>query len=184
MLVTRGTNSEGFDACDLGIGRSVADVTHMDKKKAEVLNLLSCIGRKTYIKGRHVPAHILQCEEVFGKSVDRLMSFAGTSKKGTSKATIRAAAVLCMTEGNEYALQQYRHLSLLEFSGMSNAVQAFARQLIGSASKGSTLQREQEFCRALHAFDPANTELSRLQINDIEKHLNAVQKRINKFISA
>jgi hypothetical protein len=184
MLVSRGSSSEGFDACDLGIVRSLADVTHLEKKKVEVLNLLSCIGRNTFLKGRHVPDHVLICESIFGAAVDRLMAYAGTSKKGTSKATVRAAAVLCMTEGNEYALQQYRHLSILEFSGMSNAVQSLARQIIGSGSKGGALRREQEFCRALHAFNPDNKDLSRLQVNDVEKHLKSAQERINQLFTA
>lgn len=183
MMVTRGAETGNFEAYDLGIGRTAADITQMPKKKVEILNTLALVDKNLFMAGRFIPADIVRFNGFFGVLIDRLFKYAGTSKKGTSKATVRSAAVLCMAEGNEYALEQYRCLTLLDFSGMSSAVQSLARQLLGTPSKGSNLQREQEFVRALHAFNPDNKAITRLQISDPTAHLKSAQQRIHAIVT-
>lgn len=182
IMVSYGVARGKFTAFDTGIGRTISDVTGIDRKLVAVVNVLVGISQDANLGPKIMPQESLRFAEIF-KSELQDLSNNSTACKAMSRATIRAAAVFALAQGNQHAMQKYRALSLLNFEEMCPIVCSLARWLLGNPSRGGTTQRAEEFAKAVWAFQDKNSQTEKLYVRDVQLHLHRIRDEINELIA-
>lgn len=180
LVVTRGVETSGFYVCDLAVGRTAADVTGMPREEVEVLAVLANLSRDADLGGKTGPDEITRLHAVFGDACGQITK---TTKRGTTRATVRAAFVLALAEGFVVA-STYQKLAVWDFDGLTPVMSALVKQLLERASRGGSEQRAQEFVRTLYALNPENENCGKIQIKNVRDHLNEASKRVNRLLMA
>lgn len=182
MLVATDVPENTFDCIDLGTKRSITDILGGDKR----VNDTCMVFLRTIIKpGNSVatPQSLRPYIEAYGPTVERLLSRAVVKSKGLNNSAIRAAVVLRMTQSDEqekYCLAQYPAFLLRDYPKLSPMVQAFLRQIDGSARIGN--HQWELAARAWVAFDLARKDVNRVTITkpiySIEEMRELVRKKV------
>jgi hypothetical protein len=166
MFVFRNIDKGSFKVIDVGIKRTISDVTGLPQKSAEVARMMGAI-----LYSGNVTAQ--QVLEVAGTGLDevhgRLWDYCGTSRAVVSATPVRLAVCLLVMDGNPEAdiFKTYADLVHLRYSEMSTAAQAFIRQV---TEKKVTAQNHLDLlARALKALDPKQKNLIKIQVTDEER---------------
>lgn len=164
MVVTWGLPDEAFDAIDVGLKRTAADVTGLDRRLVEEARFIgeTCRSSKASItipQIARIAAHIQPFHE-------SLMHFCSTTSKTWGSVGVRTAAVVRMMHGGDpdYVRTQYRALVLADYAAMVPAAHAICKQNANGALSPS--DRLDMFARAMVVFDHSKANVSRIQIAD------------------
>jgi len=181
MVVWSGVDDDVFDCIDHGIKRTTADVTRLDKRKVETLNLIHVfIGRMS----RPTPNQIYELNNIFGALCDELLLYAPKATKGFSAVGVRTAAVILMAEGKSASvLPLYRQLTLLDFDGIPEITKNFTRQvltktLVAKMSSGGGAQ----IATLVKAVSALDTSLNRKMIPFSDTAREETKKRVLAII--
>lgn len=181
MMVTQGVARGKFTAFDTGVGRTISDVTGVHRRVIEVVNVLVGVAKEASLSYKVMPQEALRFCDIFKPELDE-MCLSNTSCRATTRATIRAAAVLATAQGNLQAISKYRSLSLLNFEEMKPIVCSLARYLISSVPGGGSTIRAEEFTKAVWAFQDKNSTTEKLYVRDVNLHMHRISDEINELI--
>lgn len=176
MLVTRELENDAFMAIDLGLKRTAADVLREQPRLAEVARFLAALVNIN--KSSVTPTFLLPFVEYVRASHDELTDFCPSASKTWSSAPVRSAAVIQLINGanSDYVKAIYRALIIQDFTSMPPVAQAFFRMgLNGSVSASGRLDM---FCRSLKVFQPENSNLRMIKINQ-----DATLQTVRRFLS-
>lgn len=165
FLAVYGLPKAAFGVIDIGIKRSIADSTGLDKKCAEAARLAAL---KTF-GGTIMPDMVAQVARCgFAEIHSRLLEYCGTSRAVYSSAPMRLAACLLVMDGYSEAgiFQIYRRLLLQHFGDMNPIEHSFVRQI--SERKMTAMKPSDLMARALKVLNPANGAITRIQVSDAE----------------
>jgi len=165
MMVTTGVNDDAYKVLDNGIKRTLADLTNITPKTAELCRVLA---RLAYNSNFNTSAE--QCLEIYNTGVgevsDNLIEYCGKNIKVYSSAMVRTAAVCLILDGynQQYIKDLYSNLCTQKFNDLPNIAHAFIRQV----TEGRTFANNKTdlLARALKVFNPEFADVTRLQISD------------------
>jgi len=181
-VVVLGLREDIYQVIDTGMTRSYGDRLNIAKPVAEVVRL----GCQFALGSTVVTADQINpfLEAGFGKAVESLLEYCGTSVKYYSIAPMKLAAVISIMNGSDasYVLQQYRALCLADFDSMSRASQALVRQVVSGKVSG-TKSRE-ALTRGLKVFDKDRAFITKIQIteSDIDAAVALVRSVLNNLL--
>lgn len=181
MLVTRGLERDrAFVVIDtVQAKRSTSDVLRVDRNVGETANFLARLFNNAHAI---TPTYVAPFARYVQSEVTELLAHCGTAARTWSSAPVKAAAVLQMKNGHsDYVKTVYAAMVTLDFDAMPRCAKAvFRAQKAGEvrASFGWDL-----FARGLKIFDPANTNLSKVQISDLSTTLAAVRDILARDIN-
>lgn len=163
MLVTSGLDREAFEAIDIGIRRSPADVLKLSQGLVGVARFFAAVIETS--KASLTPQYIQPFALSIMPTYERLVGFCPKHTKAWSSSSVRAAAVIQMMDGkdHDYVMMTYHSLNHAEFDTMPRIAQSLYRQHVRGLVSTKTLDI---YCRAFKAFDPANGSIDKLQISD------------------
>ena len=165
MMVTTGVRDDAYKVLDNGIKRTLADLTGINTKTAEVCRVLS---RFIYSGNSNTSAE--QCLQVYNTGVgevsDNLIEYCGKNIKVYSSAMVRTAAICLILDGynQQYIKELYSNLCNQKFNDLPNIAHAFIRQV----TDGRALSNDKNdlLARSLKVFNPEFADVTRLQISD------------------
>lgn len=144
--------------------RTTSDVLFVDRSVGETANFFARLYKGS-VSGL-TPTYVGPFVDFARPEIDNLVSFCSTTARTWSSAPVRAAAVLCMKSGGgEYTKLVYRAMVMRDFDAMPRVAQSLFKSYMNGkvrAAAGYDI-----FSRCLKAFDPQNTTLSKVQINDV-----------------
>jgi len=184
FMVTRNLPHEVFSSLDRGVVRTLADTTKLPQRRVEVLNILHMTWKHASLAYKSTPIEIIAVNEVFQSACEEFEARCSTVRRITTQAPIRAAAVLCLQEGDHSVIAKYKAMAALEFDLMPPAVQALVKQLMRMSSNGSCTSRESIFVRSLTAFDPSLGESTKIKISDLGLLMQRAQNRIADLLQS
>jgi hypothetical protein len=165
-FVFRNVDKRAFSVIDVGIKRSVADVTGLSKKSAEVARMMATILYGGAVSSQQV---LEVAETGIDEIHERLVDYCGTSRAVVSATPARLAVCLLVMDGHPEAaiFKTYADLVHLRYSEMSTAAQALIRQV---SEKRVTAQNHLDLlARAIKALDPKQKNLTKIQVADEER---------------
>jgi hypothetical protein len=166
MFVFRDIDKRAFSVIDVGIKRSISDVTGLSKKSAETARLMATILYGGAVSSQQV---LEVAETGIDEIHERLSEYCGTSKAVISATPVRLAVCLLVMDGHPEAaiFKTYADLVHLRYSEMPSAAQALIRQV---SEKRVTAQNHLDLlARALKALDPKQKHLTKIQVADEER---------------
>ncbi len=163
MMVTRGLSTAAFEAIDLGLKRTHADVLRRPAGLAAVARFLAVLNDQRH--SAITPQSLIPYVEGIERYYDALIGFCPKNTKTWSSAAVRAAAILQIMSGSDkdYVSITYYALNHAEFDSMSHVAQALFRQQVKGLIRPHGMDM---FCRAFKAFDNRNQNLNTIQISD------------------
>lgn len=172
MMVASDVDEETYIAFDRPASRSIADVLHIDVRKAHTLAFLVKM-----IVGKGAPAAPDQVDRLIkyvGPAVDKLLEVCPTNKTRVSAAPIKAAVVLRMMQmpaDAQKIAETYKHFVSRDYDRIPRSVQAFLRQIDGSVSgvkvANAGASSVQLMARAWRAFNPETPNLQKIHFKDV-----------------
>ena len=166
MLVVTGVSNQAYKVLDNGLKRTLADLTGVTPKTAEVCRVLA---RLCY-NGSLTSAE--QCLEIYntgvGEVADNLVEYCGKNIKIYSSAMVRSAAICLILDGynQQYIKELYANLCNQKFNDLPNIAHAFIRQT--TENKLNANNKTDLLARALKVFNPEFRDVTRLQISESE----------------
>lgn len=185
MMVTRGVNEEAWKTIDIGVKRSMADITGIDKRFSEPMRLAAVLLRGSS-KGRtpHANEVIALYESPLGDAMRHILSECPTTIRYYSSSPMKlAAAVWTVKSRSQYAARQYAALVYQNYDEMSDCSKALSRQVAmqhtNSGDAGDSL------ARAYKVFDPSKSAMSKIQIteNDAKSCSAMYRQDLNAIIN-
>ena len=176
MLVVVDVRDDAYKVLDNGVKRTLADLTGMTARTAEVCRILA---RSAFNSNMGTSAE--QCLEIYNTGVgevsDNLVEYCGKQIKIYSAASVRTAAVCLILDGynQQYIKDLYANLCHQQFNELPNIAQAFIRQV--NEGKVNANNKNDLTARALKVFNPEFKDVSRLQISDSEASAGMVYCR-------
>ena len=118
MVVTWGLPDDAFAAIDVGLKRTAADVTGLDRRLVEEARFIGETCRVT--RASITIPQIARIAAHIQPSHESLMHFCGTTSKTWGSVGVRTAAVVRMMTGGDpdYVKTQYRALVLADYGAM------------------------------------------------------------------
>lgn len=166
IMVTRGVSDDAFKVLDNGVKRTLADLTGMSQRTAEVCRVLARI----VAGGGQTSAE--ECFDIYNCGVgavhDNLIEYCPSKIKLFGSAIVRTAAVCLILDGHDsqYIKELYSDLCHQKFGSMPNIVQSFVRQ--ANNGKINTTEKADLLARSLKMFNKSYKDVSALQISDSE----------------
>lgn len=164
ILVVRGLDETAFHVIDNGIKRTMADLTGLPSKTAEVCRL------GAYFVAQFVSApsteQVLEIAECGVAEVhNRLLLACGSAKAFYSSAPIRLAATLLVMDGvqEDTVFQAYANLVHQRFDLMPPIAHSFVRQV--SSGKLKAIQTAETLARGLKVLNPSKSHIEKLTID-------------------
>jgi hypothetical protein len=165
MLVVTGVRDDAYKVLDNGIKRTMADLTGMHMRTAEVCRVLA---RLAY--GGDTVNSADQILEIYNTGVgevhDNLVEYCGKNLKVFSSAPIRTVATCMILDGHnqQYIKSMYFNLCNQKFNDLPNVAHAFIRQV--TEKKSTVGNRNDLMARALKVFDVNLEGTTRLTVTD------------------
>jgi len=185
MLVTTGVRDDAYKVLDNGIKRTLADLTGISQRTAEVCRVLA---RLAY--GGDTINSADQIIDIYNTGVgevhDNLVEYCGKGIAVLSSAPIRTVATCMILDGHnqQYIKNLYSNLCHQKFNELPNIAQSFIRQV---SDKGATVgNRYDLMARALKVFDASIKDTTRLTVSDSDSSAvtaycrNVVRKLLTK----
>lgn len=165
LMVSHGVVSSNLDN---GLGRTLSDLTGEDRAVTSIVGVLfRCVlgGKKPLV---HEAETIIDSFRTQLNMLEEMKSLKNRSR--LTGASICAAAVLRLaqtrdTEKQAMVQQLVRTLTHGELMGARPIIHSFYKQIMENPTYGGTAQVEL-LARAWSAFDPDNTERSKLQVTN------------------
>lgn len=181
IQVTRGLSADTFDVIDQHLKRTLSDVMGVSGDLAAVGRFLARVHNSSTTAGL-TATYTQPFVDLAREPFSDLMTFCPTARKFWSSASVRAAAIVRMIQGEDrdYVRVAYRSLVLQDFAAMTPIAQSLCRQQLSGVAVGArTLDL---FCRALKVFDSRNASLSKLQLKDTSAQLAAVRQLLDAMV--
>ena len=185
IMVTTGVRDDAYKVLDNGIKRTMADLTGMHMRTAEVCRVLA---RLAY--GGDTVNSADQIIEIYNTGVgevhDNLVEFCGKNLKVFSSAPIRTVATCMILDGHnqQYIKSMYANLCNQKFNDLPNIAHAFIRQI--TEKKATVGDRYDLMARSLKVFDVNLENTTRLTVSDSDATAavaycrNVVRNLLNK----
>lgn len=163
MMVTRGVDEDAWKAIDIGVKRSVSDVTGIDKRFAEPMRLAArIIGAAATPSADEV---IAIYESRLGDAMRQILTNCPTTLRYYSSAPMKLASALWTVKAqSDYPEKQYAAMVYQNYDDMSACSKALCRQVamqnVNSGKVGDSL------ARAYKVFDPSKSEISKIVISE------------------
>jgi hypothetical protein len=179
MMVTRGLPHDAFQAIDIGLKRSHADILNIPTGLAAVARFMATIHDTS--RNSITPQRLIPFVEGAQRKYDTLVGFDPTVTKTWSCAAIRTAAILQMLRGSgdDYVCMTYYSLNHLDFDAMPPAGRTLFRQQTRGAVNSHGMDM---FCRAFKVFDSKNSSLNKIQITDPSTIISASREIIQERV--
>jgi hypothetical protein len=174
MMVTHYDSAFQYDVLpvDTGSYRNYSDLTGLPQGLTELASGYHSI---VLVDNRAVkiPAHIIKDEAMIIKPfLDKLTKYCGTTARQKSVFAVKGAACLMMArypEREGYILESYRQY-ILDVQDMPKPLYAIQKALIrGVVTNNGHSAQKDYFARVWLAFNPQNTDLSRIQISNLDR---------------
>lgn len=185
--VTYDADDDIYGYIDLGVKRTLADITRLNKKTADVCALISRFINSGYGRKPTANEAFKIYENGVGKLSDELNEFAGKNVKFYSSAPFRLAAVIMVMDGHdkEYVFNTYYNLINLYMDKLPLIAHNLIKQVYNNSI--NTHEKNYTIARAFKVFDErrANQKLV-LSDNDllnVTPYIKAVYKNYEKSIS-
>jgi hypothetical protein len=165
MMVTTGVRDDAYKVLDSGIKRTMADLTGMHMRTAEVCRVLA---RLAY--GGDTVNSADQIIEIYNTGVgevhDNLVEYCGKNIAVLSSAPIRTVATCMILDGHnpQYIKSIYSNLCNQKFNDLPNIAHAFIRQV--TEKRATVGDRYNLMARALKVFDGNLQGATRLVVSD------------------
>ena len=165
IMVTTGVRDDAYKVLDNGIKRTMADLTGMHMRTAEVCRVLA---RLAY--GGDTVNSADQIIEIYNTGVgevhDNLVEFCGKNLKVFSSSPIRTVATCMILDGHnqQYIKSMYANLCNQKFNDLPNIAHAFIRQI--TEKKATVGDRYDLMARSLKVFDVNLEATTRLTVTD------------------
>lgn len=165
IMVTTGVRDDAYKVLDNGIKRTMADLTGMHMRTAEVCRVLA---RLAY--GGDTVNSADQILEIYntgaGEVHDNLVEYCGKNLKVFSSAPIRTVATCMILDGHnqQYIKSMYANLCNQKFNDLPNIAHAFIRQV--TEKKATVGSRYDLMARSLKVFDVNQEATTRLTVTD------------------
>ena len=165
MLVVTDVRDDAYKVLDNGIKRTMADLTGMHMRTAEVCRVLA---RLAY--GGDTVNSADQILEIYNTGVgevhDNLVEYCGKNLKVFSSAPIRTVATCMILDGHnqQYIKNMYSNLCNQKFNDLPNIAHAFIRQV--TEKKATVGSRYDLMARSLKVFDVNLEATTRLTVSD------------------
>jgi hypothetical protein len=175
MLVSRGlTREDAFRVIDSTMAkRSISDVLRVGNNITQPAHYLARLYSGTF--AGITAAYVEPIVEFIRPEIEQLMDACASNTRTWSSAPVRAAAVISMKTGDsDYVKLVYTTLVRKDFDRMPRSVQTLFRAYINGTVRA--VDANDIFARCLKIFDRDNSELSRIQINDISTVIEGVRK--------
>jgi hypothetical protein len=185
IMVTTGVRDDAYKVLDNGIKRTMADLTGMHMRTAEVCRVLA---RLAY--GGDTVNSADQIIEIYntgaGEVHDNLVEYCGKNLKVFSSAPIRTVATCMILDGHnqQYIKSMYFNLCNQKFNDLPNIAHAFIRQV--TEKKATVGSRYDLMARSLKVFDVNQEATTRLTVTDSDATAavaycrNVVRNLLNK----
>lgn len=181
MLVTWGLDREKvFAVVDATQAkRNTSDVLAVDRGVGEAGNFLARLYKGD---GSGItPTYVAPFVEFLQPEMSDLMSFCGANTRTWSSAAVRSAAVIRMKNCDEdYAKLVYRAMVMRDFEAMPRSAQALFRSYMTGTVRASAAN--DIFARCLKVLDPANANLTKIQINDLPEVTGQIRRYLGEVI--
>lgn len=167
MLVVTDVREDAYKVLDNGVKRTMADLTGLSQKTAEVCRVLA---RLAY--GGDTVNSADQILDIYnsgaGEVHDNLMEFCGKNLAVLSSASVRTTATCMILDGHnqKYIKDIYFNLCYQKFNELPDIAQAFIRQV--SEKKVNANNRNDVMARSLKVFDESLKNTSRLSATESE----------------
>lgn len=187
IAVFRDVPDDSFKVLDQGAKRTNEDISGMDKRVVEPINLASRVKFGNHFSYQQFDV-ILNTE--LGELACELVEKCGTTTKTYSAAPMKLAAIIRASEGEkekQFAFSLYQTLVYLDFEKMPPAAQSFVRQVhservgaFGNSSSNDLL------ARALIVFDPTRRDLKKVVATPeiVRRSLEFVRSRLDVLIAS
>lgn len=164
MMVTRGLSDNAWKGTDQGVVRRVHEVTSLNKRLGEAVRFVT---RFVYFEQKPSSESLeFIGSSTLGKKIHDFQTHAPTIIRYFSQSPlVVVAAIRACLDGGDYALNQYRALTLQDYDAMSQISKSLCRQV--STNKANHDIKD-TVCRAWKVFDPSRMDTTKIQINDIE----------------
>jgi hypothetical protein len=185
MIVTFGVRDDAYKVLDNGIKRTMADLTGMSQKTAEVCRVLARL-----VYGGDTINSADQILDIYNTGVgeihDNLIEYCGKGIAVLSSAPIRTVATCMILDGHnqQYIKSVYSNLCHQKFNELPNIAQSFIRQV---GDKRATVgNRYDLMARVLKVFDASIKDTTRLTVSDSDASAvtaycrNVVKKLLTK----
>jgi len=182
MLVTEGLpRQSAFPVVDaVQAKRTTSDVLGVDRGIGECANFFAKLyaGRTTGI----TPVYVEPFAQWLLAEHTGLTNFCGMACRTWSSAPVRAAAIVSMKIGHDpdYVKLIYGSLVHADFPSMPPVAQAVFRSHLNGKVRAAAAY--DIFCRSLKVFDPKNSKLVKVQINDPLVVIASVRELIERQI--
>jgi hypothetical protein len=167
MLVVTGVREDAYKVLDNGIKRTMADLTGLNQKTAEVCRILSrLVNNGDYANSAE------QILDVYNTGVgevhDNLVEYCGKNLAVMSSASVRAIATCMILDGHnqQYIKSMYFNLCNMKFNDLPDIAQTFIRQV--NEKKVSANNKNDLMVRAKKVFDESLKNTTRLSATDSE----------------
>ena len=165
MLVVTGVRDDAYKVLDNGIKRTLADLTGISQRTAEVCRVLA---RLAY--GGDTINSADQIIDIYNTGVgevhDNLVEYCGKGIAVLSSAPIRTVATCMILDGHnqQYIKSVYSNLCHQKFNELPNVAQSFIRQV--NDKRATVGNRYDLMARALKVFDASIKDITRLTVTD------------------
>lgn len=185
MIVTTGVRDDAYKVLDNGIKRTLADLTGISQRTAEVCRVLA---RLAY--GGDTVTSADQIIDIYNTGVgevhDNLVEYCGKAVAVLSSAPIRTVATCMILDGHnqQYIKNIYANLCHQKFNELPNIAQSFIRQV--SDKRATVGNRYDLMARVLKVFDSSIKDTTRLTVSDSDASAataycrNVVRKLLTK----
>jgi hypothetical protein len=163
MMITRGVDEDAWKAIDIGVKRSISDVTGIDKRFSEPMRLAArIIGATSTPSADDV---IALYESRLGESLRQILTNCPTTLRYYSSAPMKLAAALWAVKSqSDYPEKQYAAMVYQKYDEMSTCSKSLCRQVamqnVNSGNVGDSL------ARAYKVFDPSKADISKIVISE------------------
>lgn len=180
-LVVRGINGDAFRVTDIGIKRTIADTTGLDKPTSEVTRLAGAFLHGAAVSSQQVQA---VADSGLAEVHGRLHLHCSSTRKFFSSTGMRLAACILVMDGEPeaYVFETYRNLVLQHFMSLPPVCHSLIKQSTSGVAK--TSEPAEMLARGMKAFSPQYASNQKLVCHpeDVRNARDRVREVIKRAI--
>lgn len=181
MIVFRDVPEDSWHTIDIGRKRDLSAITGIQKKEVEAYRSACDFGLKVR-EPSFQDIETIQ-NSLLGETIRELLIYAPTTRRLVSAAPVRVVvAIWKIKSKSQYPFDQYKALVLQHYNMMSQASQSLNRQIEAAAAGTRKVTTYDMAARAYRVFDPAASDLSKIQITDIGSVTERIGMDIREII--
>jgi hypothetical protein len=183
MLVSRGLDrTKVFPVVDFTQAkRNTSDVLRVDRHLGETANFLARMYQ-SWSRAGMTATFVAPFVEYIQPEMEELMAFCATASKTWSSSPVRAAAVLRMKIGDaDYVKLVYSAMVRKDFDDMPRSAQALFKSYMSGTVRADGSASADLFARCMKVFDPAFSNVQKIQINDAGAAIKQARDMMEEF---